>query len=180
MSGDDGAAATGRPADPGPEPAAVAARRNHVPPTRGYVAGVVGAAAVIVLAVTLPVIGLLLAAGRTSAAGAGDGDGLPVVLSGGALAYLSPLLIGLAVGWIVMTSLRRETAVNHPMPRGRALGYGAGWAIITTGAVAAPSTYAVFATPAASAGFMLLLARMLFAPDAREPASPRRPSATAS
>ena len=133
--------ASGPPAAPSPavaSAAAAAAGRNRVPPSRRYVAGVVVASVVVLLALVplMNVVGIAV-----SAADRFDDE---------ARAYLPLLLAGLvlsgpAVGWIVAASLVRETGTRYGMPRWRAIAYGVASALLVIGLVAGVEGYVVFA-----------------------------------
>jgi hypothetical protein len=138
-SGPTAGAGSGAPATPSPAlasaAAATAAERHRVPPSRRYVAGVVLASAVILLALVPLVRAAVLVGGRL------EGEGyLPLVLAG-------PFLSGPAVGWIVAASLVRETATNYGMPRRRAIAYGVASALLLIGLVAGVEGYLLFMSP---------------------------------
>ncbi|WP_019135139.1 permease prefix domain 1-containing protein [Cellulomonas massiliensis] len=89
---------------------------HRVRPRPGFVAG----------AVVVSLVGLAaLAAGVLGAAGVLD-PSTPAVLAAVAVTAL-------AVGWVTGSSLAQETTTHHPLPAGRAAGYGAGAALVVLG-----------------------------------------------
>ena len=94
---------------------AAAAQRNKVRPHPGFVVGVVLAGLLALGAATVLAL---------TVAGVVTGAALPLCAAAGA---------ALAAGWIVTTSLLQETSSNHPLPSGRALGYGLGSAAVVLG-----------------------------------------------
>jgi len=136
------------PAAPGPTAAdagsgkaassgAAAAHQHRVPASPRYVAGVVVAVVVLLLAVA-PVGAV--AAGWLDAASAMA----PVIVA----LYLS----GPVVGWIVATSLMRETATNYGMPRRRAIAYGSAATLLMIGLVAVAVGYLMTGRPLSAIG----------------------------
>lgn len=107
-------------------------------PSSRYVAGVVIASAVVLLA---PVT---LFASATIADRAADA---------GSYAFLAPLVIGgvflmgPAIGWIVGASLARETATSFGMPRRRAVAYGSATAMLATGLIVGGGGHLTFMSP---------------------------------
>lgn len=112
---DDGGAPTpvraARPADWAVDQSLVAL--NKVRPRPGFVVGVVLAS--------------LVAAGAVI--------GYAFVAAGGSMAFLPVLasVAGLAVGWILYSSLAQETTTNHPLPRERAAAWGLAGTLSATG-----------------------------------------------
>ncbi|GEL95897.1 permease prefix domain 1-containing protein [Cellulomonas composti] len=128
---DDSGPATPRAATTAAQRHADAARRNKVRPRPGFVVGVV-------LASLVGVGALVVAAlGAVEAIDVAD----PVVLA-------ALVVAALAVGWIVGDSLVQETTTNHPLPRARAAGYGAGSGLVV-GAVGVAAVTALLPLAAA-------------------------------
>lgn len=97
------------------------AHRNHVTPSPRYVAGVVGASLIILLAVA-GAAALLVGVLRREV----EPDviwGVPVLMA----------IAGPATGWIVASSLARETSTNYALPRRRAAAYGVAAALVVIG-----------------------------------------------
>jgi hypothetical protein len=106
---------SGSPAPRAAASVAAAVQRNKVRPRPGFVVGVVLAGLLALAAVA----GLALT--------------VTDVVTGTALPLLAAVVAALATGWIVTTSLLQETTTNHPLPFGRALGYGIGSAAAVLG-----------------------------------------------
>ncbi len=87
--------------------------RNKVRPKAGFVVGIVLAAL----------------------AGVGAATAYTLLAVQGTVAALPWLaaLAGLAVGWILSSSLAQETTTNHPLPRGRAAAWGLAAMLVTIG-----------------------------------------------
>ena len=118
-----------------PEAGAPRAEPRRVPPSSRYVAGVVIASAVVLLAPASFVWVMTLA---------DQGPDVrlyfPLVLGG-------VLLMGPAIGWIVGASLARETATSFGMPRRRAVPYGFATAMLATGVIVGGGAYLIFLSP---------------------------------
>lgn len=117
--------------------AAAAAAQGPVPVARRYVAGVVVASAVALLALAPLVAVIALLAGSPDRM---TPDGYAYVLS--MIAGL--ILAGPAVGWIIAASLMRETASKYGMPRRRATAYGVASALLVIGLVAGVESVLLF------------------------------------
>ncbi|QAY74141.1 hypothetical protein ET445_13190 [Agromyces protaetiae] len=90
--------------------------RNRVRPNATFVVRTVIASIVAVgslASASLSIVGVSLLHGLGAA-------GAPALWG----AILLLVLAALAIGWIVGDALSQETTTNHPMPRGRAVGYG--------------------------------------------------------
>ncbi|WP_425956793.1 permease prefix domain 1-containing protein [Xylanimonas sp. McL0601] len=77
------------------------------------------------------VVALVLASVVT--AGAIVGFALAAIAGAVALPAALAVVAGLAVGWIIGSSLAQETTTNHPLPRSRAALWGTAGALVTTG-----------------------------------------------
>lgn len=77
------------------------------------------------------VVGIVLA----SLVAAGAVIGYTFIAIGGSMAFLPALatVLGLAVGWILYSSLAQETTTNHPLPRERAAAWGLAGTLSATG-----------------------------------------------
>ncbi|MGI5188373.1 permease prefix domain 1-containing protein [Promicromonospora sp. CA-289599] len=127
---------------PAPSPtissaAAAAAALGAMPVARRYVAGVVVASAVALLALAPLVAIIALVVGSADR------------ITPDGYAYLLPMIAGLvlagpAVGWIVAASLVRETASKFGMPRRRATAYGVASALLVIGLVAGVESVLMF------------------------------------
>jgi hypothetical protein len=117
--------------------AAAAAARRPAPVARRYVAGVVVASAVALLALAplATVVALVL----------NNADRIEPESSVVLVAMAAGLVLsGPAVGWIVAASLMRETASSYGMPRRRATAYGVASALLVVGVVAGAESLLVF------------------------------------
>jgi MFS family permease len=97
------------------------AHRNRVTPTPRYVAGVVGASLIILLALA-GAAALLVGIARREV-GPDVLWGVPALMA----------LAGPATGWIVASSLARETSTNYALPRRRAAAYGVAAMLVVIG-----------------------------------------------
>jgi hypothetical protein len=120
--------------------AAAAAARRREPVARRFVAGVVVASVVAVLALVPLVAAAAFLVGNADRIQ----DDAPEYLL---LLLVGPFLSGPAVGWIVAASLMRETATRYGMRRRRAVAYGAAAALLMLGLVSGFEFYWVFARP---------------------------------
>ncbi|GAA4694932.1 hypothetical protein APR04_002482 [Promicromonospora umidemergens] len=143
QTADGGAGAPAMPSPAVANAAAAAAERRREPVARRDAAGIVVASVVAVLALVPLVAATAFLVGNADRI---DGDAPEHLV----LLLVAPFLSGPAVGWIVAASLMRETATNYPMPRRRAVAYGAAAAILLTGLVAGFEYYGVFARPASA------------------------------
>ncbi len=120
-----------------------AALRNKVRPRPLFVIGIVAASFVAPAGALAAILGLA-------------DDAVAATLGGSAA-------LALAVGWIVGSSLAQETTTNHPMPRGRAAGYGLGVAL-AVGALALAGATALLPLAKAwyvAAGLLLVVGAAL-------------------
>lgn len=115
------AAYTGSPTSRAVASVAAAAQRNKVRPRPGFVVGVV-------LASLLALAGVAMLALTVTD-----------VVTGVVVPLVAAFVAALAAGWIVTTSLLQETTTNHPVPFGRALGYGLGSGAVVLGLALAAS-----------------------------------------
>ncbi|GIG21614.1 hypothetical protein Cch01nite_23380 [Cellulomonas chitinilytica] len=112
----DAAAPDTRPASGPGQRHAQAALRHKVRPKPGFVVGVVLASLVGAAALAVATLGALAVVD---------------VPTGVVLAAVA--VVALAVGWVTGASLAQETTTNHPLPPGRAAGYGVGAALVVIG-----------------------------------------------